>query len=64
MPSKPDELFLDLKNFLGLDTSEPDDSIEADRIEVKDAEPHFPTTPADFEAETPGKQKYKIESVQ
>ena len=52
--SKPDELFFDLKNFLGLATSEPDEITEADLIDVKDAEPHFPTTPADFEAETPG----------
>ena len=57
LPSKPDEpVFLDLKNFLGLATSEPEDNIEADLIDVKDAEPHFPTTPADFEAETPRKE--------
>ena len=57
LPSKPDEpVFLDLKNFLGLATSEPEDNIEADLIDVKDADPHFPTTPADFEAETPRKE--------
>ena len=50
--------FLDLKNFLGLDSPVPDDIIEADLIEVKDAEPHFPTTPADFEADTPGKKYF------
>lgn len=47
------ELFLDLKNFLGLE-SEPEEEIKgAERSEVKEAEPHFPTIPADFEAETP-----------
>ena len=60
LPSKPDEpVFLDLKNFLGLATSEPEDNIEADLIDVKDADPHFPTTPADFEAETPRKENEK-----
>ena len=52
--SKAPDVFLDLKNFLGLATGTSEDEItEADRMDVNEADPHFPTTPADFEADTP-----------
>lgn len=50
--------FFDLKNFLGLATPPSETEVEmtgAALIEVKEAEPHFPTTPADFDAVTPKK---------
>ncbi len=53
-----DEVFFDLKNFLGRAPPPVASLAEitgAERIEVKEAEPHFPTIPADFEADTPGK---------
>ena len=41
----------DLKNFLGLGAEGDGAAVEALK-EVKEAEPHFPTTPADFVADT------------